>query len=47
MLRGHYGGLHRGQFVITGSLHPMAHLPTSTEIEGRIDGIGTVRTTIG
>lgn len=47
LLRGHCEGLRKGQIVITGSLHPMVYLPTGTEIEGRIDGIGTVHTVIG
>lgn len=47
MLGTHCGGLRKGQIVLTGSLHPMVFLPGGTEIEGRIDGVGTVHTVIG
>lgn len=47
MVQGHCGGLRKGQIVITGSLHPMVYLPAGTKIEGRLNDIGTVNTTIG
>lgn len=38
----HCGGLQVGQIVITGSLHPLEYFSSGTEVEGHIDGIGTV-----
>ena len=47
MVGGHCGGLGRGQWVLTGSLHPIAPVRPGQHIEARVDGLGTVTLTLG
>lgn len=43
---GHCGGLHPGQVVITGSIHPLTYLPGGTRVAGEIEGLGAVSVTL-
>ncbi|MGY9048998.1 hypothetical protein P775_13290 [Puniceibacterium antarcticum] len=42
----HCGGLRVGQFVITGSLHPLSYVDAAGEVTGHIDGLGAVSFTL-